>query len=66
MKKDVKIKNLKRNLLKKLKEAKGITLITLVVTILIIIILSSVTINMVLGDNGLLKQAELAKDMTAN
>ena len=66
MKKDVEDKNSKRKLLKKLKEAKGITLITLVVTILIIIILSSVTINMVLGDNGLLKQAELAKDMTAN
>ena len=38
----------------------------LVVTIIIIIILSTVTINMAFGDNGLIKQAQLAKDMTAN
>ena len=41
----------------------GITIITLVVTILIIIILSSITINAVLGDNGLLSQAQDAKDL---
>lgn len=49
-----------------LKRQKGITLITLVVTILIIIILSSVTINIALDDNGLLKQTELTKDTTKN
>lgn len=38
----------------------------LVVTIIIIIILSTVTINMAFGDNGLIKQAQLARDMTAN
>ena len=41
----------------------GITLIALVITILIIIILASITINAVLGDNGLLKQAQDAKDL---
>ena len=41
----------------------GITLITLAVTILIIIILASITINAVLGDNGLLSQAQDAKDL---
>ena len=41
----------------------GITIITLAVTILIIIILAGVTINAALGDDGLLRQAEQAKDM---
>ena len=44
------------------KEA-GITIITLAVTILIIIILASITINAVLGDNGLLSQAQDAKEL---
>ena len=44
----------------------GITLVSLVITIIIIIILSTVTINMAFGDNGLITQAKLAKDMTAN
>ena len=41
----------------------GITIITLAITILIIIILASITLNAVLGDNGLLKQAQDAKDL---
>ena len=41
----------------------GITIITLAITILIIIILASITINAVLGDNGLLEQAQDAKDL---
>ena len=48
------------------KKARGITLIALVITIVILIILSTVTINMAFGDRGLIQQAELAKDMTAN
>ena len=40
----------------------GITITTLVITIIIIIILSSVTINVVLGNNGLIKQATQMKD----
>ena len=49
-----------------MKRNKGITLIALVITIIIIIILSTVTINMTFGENGLLKKAQLAKDLTAN
>ena len=45
---------------------RGITLVALVITIVIIIILATVTINMAFGDNGLIKQAELARDMAAN
>ena len=52
---------------RKIKEQdNGITLVALVITIIIIIILATVTINMAFGDNGLIKQAQLAKDMTAN
>ena len=48
------------------KSQKGITLVALVITIIIIIILATVTINMAFGDNGLITQAELARDMAAN
>ena len=51
---------------KSLKNAHGITLVALVITIIIIIILASITMNMAFGDNGLIKQAQLAKDMAAN
>ena len=44
----------------------GITLVALVITVIIIIILATVTINMAFGDNGLITQAQKAKDMTAN
>ena len=47
----------------KIKKEAGITIITLAITILIIIILASITINAVLGDNGLLEQAQDAKDL---
>jgi flagellar basal body-associated protein FliL len=42
---------------------KGITLIALVITIIVLLILAGVTISMVLGDNGIIHQAEHAKDM---
>ena len=48
------------------RENKGITLVALVITIIIIIILATVTINMAFGDNGLITQAQLARDMVAN
>ena len=56
----------KIELKKILKEKKGITLIALVITILIIIILASVTINFVFGENGLINMAEFARDSYAN
>ena len=37
---------------------KGITLIALVITIVVLIILASVSIAMLTGDNGILTQAE--------
>ncbi len=47
--------------MKEIKE-KGITLIALVVTIIILIILATVSINMVVGENGLIKKAQQARD----
>ena len=54
------------NYKKMAKSQKGITLVALVITIIIIIILATVTLNMALGDNGLITQAQLAKDMASN
>ena len=52
--------------MKKEKNSKGITLIALVVTIIVLIILATVSINMVFNENGLIKQAEKAKEYQAN
>ena len=47
------------------RQEKGITLIALVITIIILLILAGVTINLVLGDNGLFNIAkEAAKNYT--
>ncbi len=48
--------------LKKFSKEKGVTLVSLVVTIVIIIILATVTINTVLGENGLIEKAEKEKN----
>ena len=48
------------------KDERGITLVALVITIVILIILAVVTINFAFGDNGLIKQAEKARDYQAN
>lgn len=40
----------------KLKSKKGITLVALVVTIVVLLILAGVSINAVLGDNGIIKK----------
>lgn len=43
---------------------KGITLIALIVTIVALIILAGISINLVLGKNGLIEKAKLAKEKT--
>ena len=47
---------------KVLKNRKGITLIALIITIIILLILAGVTITMITGDNGILKQATNARE----
>ena len=47
-----------------LKNKKGITLVALVVTIVVLLILAGVSINAVLGDNGIIKKANQAASIT--
>ena len=49
---------------KMLKRNKGITLIALVITIIVLLILASVSIAMLTGENGILTQATNAKEKT--
>ena len=44
-----------------LKNNKGITLVALVVTIVVLLILAGVSINLVLGDNGIIMKSKEAK-----
>ena len=50
--------------MQKIMRNKGITLVALVVTIVIMLILAGVTIGLVTGDNGIIKQAQKAADVT--
>ena len=47
------------------KSKKGITLVALVVTIVVLLILAGVSINLVLGDNGIISKAQEAKTKQA-
>ncbi len=47
------------------KSQKGITLIALVITIIVLLILASVSIAMLTGNNGILQKAETAKESSA-
>ena len=46
----------------KIKQFEGITLIALVITIIILLILAGVTITMLIGDNGILKESTNASE----
>ena len=63
----MKIKNQTKRVEKKSKKGnRGITLIALVVTIVVLIILAVISINAVLGENGLIRQAERASEFQTN
>ena len=53
------MKNINRN-----RQANGITLIALVVTIVVLLILAGVSISMLGGENGIITQAQNAKEET--
>ncbi len=60
-----KIENLnKRKNIIMLRNTKGITLIALVITIIVLIILAGISINLILGKNGIITKAKLAKTET--
>ncbi len=46
------------------KDKKGITLVALVVTIIVLILLAGVSINLVIGNNGIATKAQIAKTST--
>ena len=48
----------------KTKEIKGITLITLAITIVVLIILAGVSINAVIGDDGIIKKVQNSANLT--
>ena len=54
-----------KNQKKKLKTAQGITLIALVITVIVLLILAGVTIAALSGPNGILSNANKAKEQTA-
>ena len=56
---------LRRNSTRKLKNA-GITLIALIITIIILLILAGITINFVLGENGILNKSKYASEKYTN
>ena len=60
--KKIKQKDVKSTIKKIGKKAKGITLISLVITIIILLILAGVTLSLTLGDNGIITQAQKAKE----
>ena len=49
-----------------MRKEKGITLIALIITIVILIILAGVSINLVLGEDGIINKAKYAKDKYTN
>ena len=55
-----------KKLMKKQKNNKGITLLSLVITVIIIIILSTIIMNTVMGDNGIIKKSTETKDKSSN
>ncbi len=51
-------------MMKKPKEIKGITLISLVITIIVLLILVGINLLTLTGENGLLNKAKIAKEKT--
>ena len=56
----------REKLKEKLASERGITLISLIITVVIMIILAAVTINVTLGDGGIIDQAKTAAEATVN
>lgn len=51
-------------MLKNIKKEKGITMVSLVITIIVLLILAGISINAVIGNNGILNKATSAKSAT--
>lgn len=53
---------MKRKNINLIKDNKGITLMALVITVIVLIILAGISINLLLGENGLIKKAQNTKE----
>lgn len=62
LKKKERICFIMKSLKNKIKNMNGITLISLVITIIVLIILAGVTLNMLLGENGIINRTKTAKE----
>lgn len=56
--------NIPTSNIKPLTSNSAITLVALVITIIVLLILAGVTLNMVMGEDGIIKKAQLAKSKT--
>ena len=54
----------RKKIIWKQKEVRGITIISLVVTIVVLLILAGISINAVIGDNGIIKKAQNSAELT--
>ena len=50
---------------KKIQSERGITLVALIITVIILLILAGVTLNLVIGENGLITRTKQAKEESA-
>ena len=48
------------------KEIQGVTMLALVVTIIVLLILAAITLNLAVGENGIVERAKLARDKAKN
>ena len=60
------IKKLAKRVKKLGKKAKGITMLALVITIIVLLILAAITLNLAVGENGIIERAKLARDKAKN
>ena len=60
------IKKLAKRVKRLGKKAKGVTMLALVVTIIVLLILAAITLNLAVGENGIIERAKLARDKAKN
>ena len=60
------VKKDNKGITKLLRKAKGVTMLALVVTIIVLLILAAITLNLAVGENGIIERAKLARDKAKN
>ena len=50
----------------RIRKARGVTMLALVVTIIVLLILAAITLSLAVGENGIIKRAQLARDKAKN